>query len=86
MLTDPKPGSRGRARVQRGSLDWVSTSRKKHKQGLRSQQKRTGRFGSPGYNLLLKTTYQKITGLTGYLETGSDRAEADLSIFRSQEP
>lgn len=57
--------------------------REKHEQGLRSQQERTGRFGSPGYNLLLKTMFQKITGLTGYLEPQSGRAEVDLFIFSS---
>lgn len=50
-------------------------------EGLRSQQERIGRFGSPGHNLLLKTMYQKITGLMGYLEPRSGRAEVDLFIF-----
>lgn len=82
MLIVPEPSSRGKARVQRGSPDWVCTSRKKYKQGLRSQQETIGRFGSPGYNLLLKM-YQKITGLTGSLEPGSGRADVDLSIVWS---
>lgn len=57
----------------------------KHKQGLRSQQERAGWFGSPGYNLLLKMMYWKITGFMGYLEPRTGKAEVDLCSSWLQE-
>lgn len=83
MLMTPTPtpaSSHGKARVQRGSLG-LHFQEKVQAEGLRSQQERIGRFGSPGHNLLLKTMYQKITRLMGYLEPRSGRAEVDLFVF-----